>query len=158
MNISSGLLMMDDNVCSPRASSYTKLRVLGNQRTCIRVRPINAQSLVNKFEEFRCLFVNSNIDVICLSETWFLSYVSDSLVECSGYDLFRSDRGSHAGGLAMYVSKHLNAKFVCNHPSDGFVEWIFVQITYTLYSSKTLIGWVYRPNRFIDYQNLIDLL
>jgi len=132
--------------------------VLGNQRTGHRVCHINAQSLVNKIEEFRYLFVNSNMDVICLSETWCSSYVSDSLVECSGYDLFRSDRGSHAGGVAINVSKRLNAKFVYKYPSDISVEWIFVKITNTLYSSKTLMGCVYGSNRFIDYRNLIDLL
>jgi len=82
----------------------------------------------------------------------------DSLVECNGYDLFHSDRGSHAGGVAIYVSKRLNAKFFCKLPSDSSVECIFVQITNTLYSSKTLTVCVYRPNRFIDYQSVIDLL
>jgi len=120
--------MMDDSVCSPSASSYTMLRVLGNQRTGLRVCHINAQSLVNKIEELRYLFVNCNIDVMRLFETWFTSYVSDSLVEGSAYDLFRSDRGSHAGSVAVYVSKRLNAKFVCKHPSDSSVERIFVQI------------------------------
>jgi len=86
-----------------------------------------------------------------LSVTWFSSYVSD-------YDLFRSDRDSHDRGVALYVSKRLNASFFCKHPSHSSVEWIFVKITDTLRSLKTLIGCVYRSNRFIDYQNLIDLL
>jgi len=52
--------------------------------------PYKRSKLVNKIEEFRYLFVNFNMDVICLYKTWLLPYVSDSLVECSGYDLCRS--------------------------------------------------------------------
>lgn len=149
---------MDDGTWSSGASSYTMLRVLGNQGAGLRVCHINAQSLMNKIEEFRYMFVNSKIDVICMSETWFSSHVSDLLVECNGYDLFRSDRDSHAGGVAIYVSKRLNAKLVCKHPSESAVEWIFVEITSAMRSLKTLIGCVYRPHRYIAYQNLIDLL
>jgi len=74
---------------------------------------LNAQSLAKKIEEFRFLFIHSNIDVICVSETWFVSDVGNMSVMCDSFNLFRSDRSGRGGEVAVYKNKKLNAKKVC---------------------------------------------
>jgi len=61
--------------------------------------------LPKKIYEFRYMFVNSEIDVICVSETWFVQSLCDVLISCDGYNVYRSDRVSHGGWVPIYVKK-----------------------------------------------------
>lgn len=71
----------------------TNLRVLINifckKRDGSRVCHINAQSLFCKIDE---LFVDSDVDVVCVSETWFKPNVQNVIYDMSGFRLFRGDR------------------------------------------------------------------
>jgi len=66
---------MDSPLIS-RTSSQAIIRILAKQKPGLKIIHLNAQSLA-KIEEFRFLFINSNIDVICVSETWFVFDVSN---------------------------------------------------------------------------------
>jgi len=74
---------------------------------------LNAKSLAKKIEEFRFLLINSSVDVVCVSETWYVSGVSNMTIMCESINLFRSDRSGRGGGVAIYINKKLNAKKVC---------------------------------------------
>jgi len=65
------------------------------------------------------MFVNSEIDVICVSEIWFVQSLCDVLISCDGYNVYRSDRVSHGGGVAIYVNKKLkfNLSYKCPKPA-----------------------------------------
>jgi len=45
------------------------VKILVKHKKGIKVDHINAQSLMKKIDEFRYMFVQSNVDVICVSET-----------------------------------------------------------------------------------------
>jgi len=81
---------MDSPLIS-RTSSQAIIRILAKQKPGLKIIHLNAQSLA-KIEEFRFLFINSNIDVICVSETWFVFDVSNMSIMCENFNLFRSDR------------------------------------------------------------------
>ena len=53
------------------------------------------------------------MDVICISETWFRFDVNDNYYYLEGYRIFRSDRVSNTGGVAIYVQQRCSksAKF-----------------------------------------------
>jgi len=55
-----------------RTFSQAIIRVLAKQKPGLKIIHLNSQSLAKNIEEFRFLFINSNIDVICLSETWLV--------------------------------------------------------------------------------------
>lgn len=99
-----------------RASSNDSLKnliqILTKQRSGLNICHINAQSLGNKMDEFRFLFEESNVDIICITETWFSKKIPDSLITANGYKFFRNDRSSHAGGVAIYVKSHIQSKIV----------------------------------------------
>jgi len=82
-------------------------RILAKQKPGLKIIHLNAQSLAKKIEEFRFLFINSNIDVICVSD------VSNMAIMGERFNLFRSDLSGRGGGVAIYISKKLNAKKVC---------------------------------------------
>jgi len=64
---------------------------------------------MKNIEEFWYLFVQSNVDGIWVSETFFLPDFSDLSIACDDYVVYRADRFSHAGGVAIYVNKKLNS-------------------------------------------------
>ena len=78
---------------------------------------INARSLINKIDQFRCHFENSDLDVVTVSETWLHSGICSSIIEMEGYQLFRWDRAFYdvhnsttkrGGGLVIYLKRSLN--------------------------------------------------
>ena len=81
----------------------------------------NAQSLSPKIDEFRHIFEKSGDDVICVSETRLKSNKSDSLLKVNGYNVVRTDRISHAAGVAMFVKSSIPFKFICMSPCDSDV-------------------------------------
>lgn len=92
------------------------LRVLAKQRKGLNICHINAQSLASKIEEFRYLFVKP--------ETWFAPQLSDVLVSCDGFNLYRScERG------AIYTNKKLTTKVFSKHSAGGAMEHLFLHIT-----------------------------
>ncbi|XP_075157728.1 uncharacterized protein LOC142230995 [Haematobia irritans] len=132
------------------------VRILAKQRDGLRICHINAQSLNNKIDEFGYIFDNSDIDIVCVSETWFRSSTPDSLVGLKGYKVFRADRSSRGGGTAIYVRDYLRCN-LCMKSGDGQpIEYVFVEIISSL--SRILIGCVYRPNNSIDMTFFFDML
>lgn len=88
------------------------IRVLAKQRTGLNTVHINAQSLNNKLDKFRHLFVAAVIDIICVSETWFPLDVQNSVYNIQHFKVFRSDRKflvnntattAKGGGVAFYI-------------------------------------------------------
>lgn len=132
------------------------VRVLAAQRKGINVVHINAQSLKNKIDQFRYIFTNSNVDVICVSETCFHPAFQNSLFDLNDYHLFRTDRIGHAGGVATYVRNGVSAKIVLASKPGESIEFLFIEIFFNGNNNKKLLtGVVYRPNRRTDYDHLV---
>jgi len=77
------------------------IRILVKHKKGIKVVHINAESPMKEIVRFRYSFVQSNVHVICVSETWSLPDFSDL---SDDYVVYRADRFSHAGGI--YVNKN----------------------------------------------------
>jgi len=149
---------MEENLNNSTANSRALLCILAKQRPGLKICHINAQSLPKKIEEFRYMFVNSEIDVICVSETWFVQSLCDVLISCDGYNVYRSDRVSHGGGVAIYVNKKLKAKIICQHTINSAIEYIFLEIQNPIIEKNLLIGCIYRPHCNTNYDDLINIL
>jgi len=63
-----------------------------------------------------------------VSETWFVQSLCDVLLSCVGYNVYRSDRVNHGGGVAIYVSKKFKVKIICQHTINSAIEYIFLEI------------------------------
>ncbi|XP_075163338.1 uncharacterized protein LOC142235973 [Haematobia irritans] len=129
------------------------IRVLANRQKGLKLVHINAQSIANKLDELRFLFVNSGIDVICIAETWLWPEYTDSQFAVDGYQLYRADRGSLGGGVAIFVRNGFSCKVLTKSTRDDLIEFLFLEIRSSV--SKMLISTVYRPNRTISYEALI---
>ena len=68
---------------------------------------MNIVSLRKHKSELGIILHESNIDIIGLSETSLGSKVNDSKVSIHGYRIYRNDRDSNGGGVAVHVWENL---------------------------------------------------
>ena len=77
------------------------------QRKGLYFIPVNARSLLSRVMEIRVLANHTNAAVICVTETWFDSSVTDTEVEIPGYLIQRRDRSRSGGSVCMYIRSDL---------------------------------------------------
>lgn len=125
------------------------VKILARQKQGIKLCHINAQSINNKIDEFRVTFENSGVDIVCVSETWLNENTPDSLVSLKGYKIYRADRKSHGGGVAIYVRQGIFCRLVSKSMVGESTEHLFVEINKK--DEKLLVGCVYRPYGNISF-------
>lgn len=157
---------MDSANGGSKDGTMNMIRVLAKQKKGVNICHFNAQSLNNKIDEFRFIFENSSVDVICVSETWLKESTPDSLINLRGYKIFRADRKTLGGGVAIFVKNNIKCNFKCkstnNHQASNMtegierdkIEYIFIEIVSN--GNKLLVGCVYRPNRYISTDLFLD--
>lgn len=149
------MLNLNNSVLS-RGVLMEMVRILTKQRRGINVCHINAQSLNNKIDEFRLTFENSGVDIICVSETWLNKNTPDSLISLRGYKVYRADRITLGGGVAIFVKQGLKCKLVSKSAEEDRIEHIFVELIAN--DRNLLVGCVYRPYGNISLQNFNEKL
>lgn len=150
------MIQPNNTTASSNATTKNMIKIISKQRRGLNICHINAQSLTNKMDEFRYLFEDSGTDIVCISETWFSPDISDKVISPIGFNLFRNDRSSHGGGVAIYARKNISCKLLSKSNKDEKVEYIFIEVT--LNTRKLLIGSVYRPNRTVPYEMFKELV
>lgn len=79
---------------------------------------LNIRSIVSKNEQLSHLLSNSNLDFLCISETWLEQLSSPSVFMMLGYQCFRCDRSS-GGVVLIYVRNGIKCEhFVFNSVND----------------------------------------
>jgi len=144
---------LDDELHGSKDNTHSLLKILCKQNVGLNICHINAQSLLKKIDEFRLIFVNSDIDIICVSETWFKKTLPSSLVALKGYKLFRHDRETHGGGVAMFIRESIKCKCISKSNTTSQIEYIFVELCG---SQKLLVGTVYRPDKRVPFESFIN--
>ena len=116
-----------------------------NAKTSLSCYYTNATSLNgDKLRELTLIAATEEPHVMCITETWFDEYSSAHI---DNYKLFRRDRGSRGGGVAIYVrldieTIELSDNELLNQFSDLDVEqiWQILRIG----RQKILVGCIYR--------------
>ena len=88
----------------------------------------NARSLCNKMTEFRHSLVTHQVDVACVSETWFKPSGAE-YYGCENYVMFSKSRETQqGGGVAAYVSGSIPTRELDVHVPDN-VEclWLYIR-------------------------------
>ncbi|XP_047144807.2 uncharacterized protein LOC124818279 [Hydra vulgaris] len=114
----------------------------------------NATSLNNKIDELRLQCEIYKPDVICVTETWFKAEPDVNIIS---YNIFRSDRKTHGGGVCIFVKQCIN-QFETNNLqlNNNFIEQIWTCICFK--NNKMLIGCIYRPPDIShEYNNYVLL-
>ena len=120
------------NFCTPGIVMKSALIPGKLSVCCANGQSICARRLC-KLDELRQIVNISNVDVVCVNESWLNDKVSDSVVEIKGYNSFRHDRvGRLGGGILVYCRKGLKVRIIhksSHNPSAGNFEFLAMELT-----------------------------
>ena len=76
-------------------------------------------------------------DVLCMTETWLSDEISDSYVSLANFSLFRKERATRGGGIAMYMKSSIQCKiFDISKPPDMITKDMWIQLRPTRLQDK----------------------
>ena len=111
---------------------------------------LNINSVLSKIDELRVVAKKSKAAVIGVTESKLDATVLDGEVNIDGYEVIRSDRNRHGGGVACYVRNDIS--FNVRRDFSDEIE----NIVFDILLPKTkpiLVGFLYRPpdqSKFLD--------
>ncbi len=110
----------------------------------LKIVHLNIRSILPKMDLLRAWVAYNNPNIITLSETWLSSKITDREIKLVNYGLYRADRDSRGGGVAIYVSSNLRSELIIPSIEPRHFESLFIKITF--HQNKYLtIGSIYRP-------------
>ena len=135
-------LLLDTSSSTEDESLSSSLSSLSSSSFTFNCLSFNGRSLVNKLADLRCLLDNESPDCVFVSETSCLqSSLSDNLLCCSDYNLYRKDRKKNRGSGDCTFIKAVYSSFLIDLPVEcddvelictGFVckngSYIFVNV------------------------------
>ena len=130
------------------------IRFLKNKSKFLKVLSLNCQSLNAKFDLIN-IFINqsnsqhSQIDIICLQETWLAADCDISLYKIDGYNLISSGKiCSEHGGVAMYIREDIEYKVIESCIESKLFDGQIIEISLidkSRHYRKFTICNIYRP-------------
>lgn len=124
----------------------------------MKILYFNVQGVMNNFIELERIITNSDVDVICLTETHFTEDDNDDLIQINDFYMIKvNSHTRHTGGVIIYVRKNCSYKIVsCDSIRNEF--WLLhVKIS----SGNNLINVIclYRSPRYVNVNDnfLIDI-
>ena len=117
---------------------------------------MNILSLRKNKLELAKLVKDHQLDLICLNETRLSKDICDNDVSIEGYDLYRQDRGTFGGGVAIYIRSTLS-----HHKRDDIkepnLEIIGLEITPKHAKSYIVLCWYRPPTDCADTSTFLSL-
>ena len=111
---------------------------------------LNINSVLSKIDELRVVAKKSKAAVIGVTESKLDATVLDGEVNIDGYEVIRSDRNRHGGGVACYVRNDISFN-VRKDFSDEIENIVFDMLLPK--TKPILVGFLYRPpdqSKFLD--------
>ena len=108
-------------------NAETVLRLMSKTHNGFQICHLNSRSLSkSKLDYLNTLFPPTELNIICITESWFRSSFTDNLCELKNYFLLRHDRqkDSRGGGIAVYCRIGLKATIVMKSTLDTSVEYL----------------------------------
>ena len=136
---------------SSYTDSYTDNWKVFNKRGLHFIH-LNINSVLSKIDELRIIANKSKASVIGITESKLDKTVLDGEINIDGYELVRSDRNRHGGGVACYIRNDIS--FSVRGDFSNEIENIFLDI-FLPKTRPILIGILYRPP---DQSGFLDKL
>ena len=139
-----------NNPNSDKSSSTDNWKVF-NKRG-LHLIHLNINSIVSKIDELRIITKKSRASVIGITESKLDETILDEEIDIDGYELARSDRNRHGGGVVCYIRNDIS--FNVRGDISSETENIFLDI-FLPKTKPILIGILYRPP---DQSGFLDKL
>ena len=107
---------------------------------------LNIRSLLqhDKLDHVKILVSQADPDVLILTESWLKKSTDDSIVTINDYNLFRIDRSTRGGGVAVYVKSCYSVTLLHAVSVPNCFEFIALELSLSSNDCFVVIG-VYRP-------------
>ncbi|KAF3858970.1 hypothetical protein F7725_021369 [Dissostichus mawsoni] len=110
-----------------------------NQFTLSKLNKLTA-----KIDQIKVLVHSSNPEVLVITESWLKKNIPDSDIGIAGYNVFRQDRSSKAGGVVIFTKEHLQCSIATSKSVPKQFDLLIVNIKLANSSTLTVAG-CYRP-------------
>ncbi|XP_055628243.1 uncharacterized protein LOC129769796 [Toxorhynchites rutilus septentrionalis] len=126
---------------------------------CVNCQSICARALC-KIEELRLIVKISNVDILCVSETWLNENIDNSIISIDGYNIVRHDRvGLLGGGVLIYIKNGITCNLIMKSNNQFRVtNTEFITIEVLLENEKILLTALYNPPEIECNESLEHLL
>ena len=128
----------------------------------LHIMHLNIHYLYSKLDEIKILLSQQpNIDIMCFCETFLNDQFTDAELSLENYELFRKDRKTNGGGLAIYIKTSLNCTLRDDLQVEG-VEALFLEVKPEK-QKPFLLAYTYRPPSStqewtVDFEQILDNL
>ena len=112
----------------PNSSNCDTQCVVDNKCQLSSWALVNARSINNKLLELHHFIASHDLQVLCVTETWLDISVPDSLIAPVGYNVFRCDRRTKGGGVAVFCRSDVTVEVVNVPPNFQDVEVVCIDI------------------------------
>lgn len=125
---------------SPTNNSTKDIFTIGKG---LNIFHLNIHFLYSKLDEIKVLNSDQKFDILCFCETFLDFSHSNNEISLNDYEMYRRDRGTHGGGLVIYVKNNYH----CNRRTDlesASIECIWLEIKQH-HCKPLLLCYTYRP-------------
>ena len=105
---------------------------------------VNTRSILPKMDQLKVWVESSNPDVLVITETWLRRSIPYPEVNLSGYKLFRQDRSSRGGGVAIFAKEHLQCTITMARSIPKQFDLLVLNIK--LSNNFSVSGWLLPPS------------
>lgn len=90
---------------------------------------LNIGSICAKFNELEAIYLEEDLDFICVTETHLTDDIGDEEFGLENYKLLRCDSESrHTGGVCFYVKNNWKAKIIESISMGKMIWWLHIKI------------------------------
>lgn len=122
------------------------------KHSCVQVAHLNVRSLVPKLPELRNFIKSKDFDIFTVSETWLNNLIDNDSLKIEGYNVFRVDRLSRGGGVAIYYKELLRCKII---DTSNNIEQLWISVSSG--DISFVVGVCYRPPQ-TNFKYFVDEL
>lgn len=116
--------MTDSSVAGPAVIKfnvqYTLTYRFASHHSFVKIAHQWPYYLPCHIDEFREIFLEQNLNSICVSELWLISKLALSEVFFYGYTLFRNGVNKNDGRVAIYIKSTNMVTLVCSSDQQNF--------------------------------------
>lgn len=106
----------------------------------LRLVNVNAQSIVNKTDLLEITLLQHDPHVTVITETWLRNEISDDTIFPPNYKVFRKDRASRGGGVAVLIKQQIEAILL-----DDIADLECLCIKLSCWGQHFILYALYRP-------------
>ena len=112
----------------------------------------NAESLMNKMDEFKLLVDDEKPDIIGITETWAKEDFGDEFYQLNGYNCLRNDNSQDIrGGVMIYYKAEMDVTLCKEIQEMRAKDSIWVWVKYE--QEKVIVGCIYRKGTSSEENN-----